>query len=130
MESLKMTNRNANLREKYLDGEKLFRKYVEDGETRSIESLTDWAILKGMTSSSGQEPTKMGVWKAIWRWASTHKEQAWELVQDKTFGTKKNPFKYDKYRWEQEMIIIRIPSAWQHSTHAKRDKFLRDNGWV
>jgi hypothetical protein len=123
-------NRNANLKEKYLDGEKLFRKYIEMGENRSVYLLCEYAIMKGMKSSTGQEPTVMGCWKAIWRWASIHKEEAWELVKNQTFGTSKKRFQYNKERWEKEMIEIRIPSAWQHTTHAKRDKFLKENGWI
>lgn len=121
--------RNPNLREKYLDGERLFRKYVEDGETRSIYSLTEYAISEGMTSSTGQKPTVMGVWKSIWRWASTHKDEAWKIVEGQTFGTSRNRFKYDKARWEKEMVYIHIPSAWQHPTDAKRERFLREYGW-
>lgn len=122
--------RNPNLREKYLDGEKLFRKYIEMGENRSIGMLTEWSILEGMKSSKGHEPTQMGVWKAIWRWASTHKEQAWELIKDVTFGTKKNQFTYSKNEWIKDMMEVKIPSAWQHQTNAKYEKFLRENGWL
>lgn len=125
-----MTNRSPNLREKYLDGEKLFRKYVEMGEGRTIELLTEWAILEGMQSSSGQKPTPMGIWKAIWRWASTHKDESWALVQGATFGRKSKLFKYDWKTWKWEMVNIRIPSAWQHPTQPKQDKFLKENGWV
>jgi hypothetical protein len=121
---------NPNLREKYLDSEKLFKKYIEDGETRSISSLTEFAKLHGMKSSTGQEPTDMGVWKAIWRWASTHKDEAWNLVKDQTFGSKHKRYKYDYKQWEEEMIYRIIKSAWQHPTNKKYQKFLKDNGWV
>lgn len=125
-----MIKRSSNLKEKYLDGEILFKKYIEMGEDRTIQLLTEWAILQGMKSSKGKHPTEMGIWKAIWRWASTHKSQAWELVKDETFGSKKNRFKYNKEKWEQEMVSIRIPSAWQHPTNVKRDKFMREYGWI
>jgi hypothetical protein len=120
---------NPNLREKYLDSEKLFKKYIADGETRSISSLTEFAKLNGMKSSTGQEPTDMGVWKAIWRWASTHKDEAWNLVKNETFGSKHKKFKYDYKQWEEEMIYRIIKSAWQHPTNRKYQKFLKDNGW-
>ena len=121
-----------NLREKYLDAERLFRKYVEDGETRSISALTEWAKQEGMKSSRGDEPTQMGVWKAMWRWASLkeNKETAWKIIQGHIFGTAKQRFQYDRNRWEWEMINTRIPSAWQHATAAKREKFLRENDWL
>ena len=125
-----MTEKYPNLTEKYLDAEKLFRKYIEMGEGRTIELLTEWAILEGMESSTGKKPTPMGVWKSIWRWASTHKDEAWELAKDHTFGTKANPFKYDWQRWKTEMIKIRIPTAWQHPTVAKKEKFMKEHGWL
>lgn len=124
-----MNQRNPNLREKYLDAERLFRKYVSDGVSRNIKSLTEWAIAEGMTSSNGGEPTPMGCWKAMWRWASTHKELAWELMKDETFGTKRRPIQYTREQWEADMILIKIPSAWQHTTKSKYDKFLREHGW-
>jgi hypothetical protein len=120
-----MTTRSPNLREKYLDGEKLFRKYFEMGESRSINLLTEWAITEGMTSSTGQEPTDMGIWKAMWRWASLkeNKDVAWKIAFQ--HGGCTNPDE-----WEKEMVNIKIPSAWQHSTRAKRERFMRENGWI
>ena len=115
-------NRNPNLKEKYLDGEKLFKKYIEMGETRSVYLLCEYAILEGMISSTGQEPTPMGCWKSIWRWASTHKESAWSFIKDANFGM-------NYQEWVKHMAEVIIPSAWQHNTSAKRDKFLRENGW-
>lgn len=120
--------RSPNLREKFLDGEKLFRKYIEMGEDRTIELLTEWAISQGMTSSSGIEPSQMGVWKAVWRWASTHKDSAWQIVCGQTFGTKKKRFQYTKDTFELYMREV-IRTAWQFSTEAKYKKFLRSNGW-
>lgn len=103
---------------------------MEMGESRTIRDLVEWAKLQGMTSSRGDEPTAMGVWKAIWRWASTHKEEAWELMKDQTFGYKHNQYKYTRSTWEQDMIQIKIPSAWQHTTQSKKNKFLREHGWI
>jgi hypothetical protein len=125
-------NRNQNLREKYLDGEKLFRKYIEMGDERSVYLLTEWAKIEGMKSSKGDEPTFMGIWKAMWRWASLkeNRETAWKLAQNQNFGTSKHRFQYNLDRWNKEMIQVRIPSAWQHATQAKYQKFLRENGWV
>lgn len=120
-----MTNRNSNLREKYLDGETLFRKYYEMGDNRSIKLLTEWAKVEGIKSSKGNEPTGMGIWKAMWRWASMreNKDLAWSIMKhdDLNLG-------YDA--WKNQMIYIRIPSAWQHPNNAKLQKFLRENGWV
>jgi hypothetical protein len=115
---------NKNLQEKYLDGELLFRTYWEWGSDRNVRALRDWATLNGMKSSKGNTPTTMGIWKAMWRWASLkeNKELAWEIINknsDVTFE-----------QWVKDMIYIRIPSAWQHPTNVKRDRFLKENGWI
>jgi hypothetical protein len=119
-----MANRNSNLREKYLDAELLFRRYWEMGEGRTIRLLTEWAITQGMTSSRGDKPTEMGVWKAMWRWASLKENQslAWSIVNKHKDMSYKN--------WEWDMKNVKIPSAWQHTTSAKREKFMRENGWL
>ena len=117
-------SRNPNLREKYLDGEALFRKYWEMGEGRTIAMLTEWAILSGMKSAKGNEPTQMGIWKAMWRWASLkeNRDCAWELVSQHT--------KMTQSQWIADMKIVKIPTAWQHPTNTKRDKFMKENGWT
>lgn len=115
--------RNPNLREKYLDGERLFIKYFEMGDAKSISRLTRWAISEGMTGSKGQEPTAMGVWKSMWRWASLRDnfQKAWEIY------CKFNPnASWMDYR---EDMLLNIKSAWQHTTNAKYKKFLQENGW-
>lgn len=126
LRDLIMTDRNPNLREKYLDGEKLFKKYFEMGESRSITLLTEWAKLEGMKSSKGNEPTPMGVWKSIWRWASLKEngDTAWSIF------CAENGNKISVNEWKNDMIHRKIPSAWQHQTQAKYQKFLRENGWV
>lgn len=121
--------RSPNLREKFLDGEKLFYKYIDMGETRTIELLTEWAISQGMTSSSGTEPSQMGVWKAVWRWASLHKNLAWRAVDGQIFGTKNNRFQYTEDTFKLYMREV-IRTAWQFTTETKYQKFLQKNGWL
>jgi hypothetical protein len=113
-----------NLKEKYLDGERLFRKYWEMGESRSVRLLTEWAIIEGMKSSSGVEPTHMGCWKSMWRWASLkgNRERAWEIY-------KENVINANFGEWKLMMIRVRIPTAWQYPK-IKLNKFLRENGWT
>lgn len=119
-----MSNRSPNLREKYLDAEKLFRKYWEMGEKRSINLLTEWAISQGIQSPSGKNPTPMGIWKAMWRWASLkeNKDKALKIAQE---FEAINPD-----RWNKEMILIRIPTAWQHPSKVRRERFMKENGWT
>ena len=126
-ESLRMTNRSPNLREKYLDGEKLFRKYYEMGESRSFALLAEWATLEGMKSSKGQIPTPMGVWKAMWRWASlkANVETAWTIVWENSVQNN-----ITREEWNKQMIRKFIPIAWQHPTNSKKEKFLKENGWI
>jgi|GEM_PF-1552179 len=56
---------------KFLDGEELFKKYFEEmGTARSINKLVKWCISSGkINPQTGKPPTRMGVWKAMWRWA-------------------------------------------------------------
>lgn len=119
-----MKNRSPNLREKYLDGERLFRKYFEMGESGSFVLLAEWAILEGMKSSRGDEPTPMGCWKAMWRWASLKENQntAFKIISDATNISFPD--------WQKQMVKKFIPIAWQHPNPAKREKFLRENGWI
>jgi len=111
---------------KYLDGETLFREYYLGGKN-TIVTLTEWAILEGMISSKGNKPTQMGIWKSMWRWASLkeNKETAWQIIQSSLNG--KAP---KREHWEYDMIHVKIPSAWQHSTQRKLNKFLKKNGWI
>mgnify|MGYP001557842997 CR=1 FL=1 len=117
-------NRLLNLKEKYLDGEKLFRKYYEMGEGRTIVLLTEWAIFEGMESSKGNKPTEMGVWKAMWRWASMKENQslAWKITSEHS--------DVSHAQWVYDMKNVKIPTAWQHDTRAKRERFMRQNGWM
>lgn len=120
-----------NLKEGYLDGEKLFRKYYEMGDARSIVRLATWAISIGMaqpikkTKSNPNGLPCMGVWKAMWRWASLREnfQAAWEIHQQFTPNAS-----WTNYR--QDMIETKIPAAWQHPVLSKREKFLRENGWI
>lgn len=121
-----------NLKEGYLDGEKLFRKYYEMGEAKSTQKLARWAISVGMASHT--TPSKhnkeglptMGVWKAMWRWA-TLKENKGTAFHIAITNSSKKPTMEE---WIRDMIETKIPTAWQHPTDAKKDKFLRENGWL
>ncbi len=70
---------------KYLDGEELFRKYFEEmGTARSISRLVKWCISRGIKNPlTGKPPTRMGVWKSMWRWAllPENKEKAFDIFK-------------------------------------------------
>ena len=115
---VKQDKRYLNLKEKYMDGGELYRKYWEMGDARNIARL-----VKYVQSKTGTKPTHMGVWKSMWRWASLkeNRDIAWEIYQkwndDVTFE-----------KWTV-MMVERIRKAWQHPTDAKYNKFIKDNGW-
>jgi hypothetical protein len=114
--------RNQNLKEKYLDGEILFRKYFEMGGARTISKLRKFAVSQGMTSSTGKEPTPMGVWKAMWRWASLKEncDVAYEIYHK---WTNSNAAEWNEY------MLKTIQTAWQFNTVFKYQRFLKQNGW-
>jgi len=126
-----MKDRNPNLREKYLDGEKLFRKYFEMGEARTVQKLSRWAINEGMarrvkrTKDNPDGLPTMGIWKAMWRWASLMENStiAWNI-----FNQYIDTVSWEEYK--QDMVTHKIKAAWQHPTDKKRNKFLKDNGWI
>lgn len=120
--------RSPNLRDKYLDGEKLFRQYYAMGEAKSVQKLARWAISVGMANHTkiGRYnpeglPT-MGVWKAMWRWASLqdNRETAWQIYKS---NTNKSVDEWVEYMKDN------IRTAWQHTTQAKYEAFLKENGW-
>ena len=119
-------NRNPKRnKETYLNGDVLFRKYYEMGDAKSITRLRKFAISQGMVSSTGKEPTDMGVWKAMWRWASLKENayKAWEIYSNRD-GQECN---FDEW---VEVMKKTIRAAWQHPTEAKYNRFLKENGWA
>lgn len=116
-------DKTKNLRESYLDGEALYRKYFEV-EGFSYQRLQKYAVLMEMVSPDGNPPTLMGVWKSMWRWASLkeNKETAWQIYQHLHPEAKRS-------EWDL-LMLDRIRKAWQYRTEARYTRFLRDNGWL
>ncbi len=87
---------------KYLDGEKLYRVYwVEMGNARSFGRLIKWCVSNNMVNAkTGKPPTRMGIWKAMYRWAVNHPEQAYELMNE---GLKDSGEIIDRERFMKEM---------------------------
>jgi hypothetical protein len=114
-----MKKRSNNLREAYLDGEFLYRHYYEMGDGRSYKRLQKYM------EGEGIETTTMGIWKAVWRWASLkeNRNKAWEIYQAHS-----NEMSYNE--WVMDMVEHKIPKAWQYNTQAKHNKFLKENGWA
>lgn len=126
------------LRESYLDGEKLFRQYFAMGNGTSASRLQKFAVTSGMVSSDGTEPTRMGVWKAMWRWASLkeNKDVAFEIFRDHLenfgwdWGDPELPWDGDYTELWRRFMLQKIRSAWQYDKESKYQRFLRENGWL
>lgn len=88
---------------KYLDGEELFKEYFEVmGTARSVAKLVNWCVSRGTKNPlTGKPPTRMGVWKAMWRWALApeNKEKAYEIFKNSmaTLGDFVAPEDWNKF---------------------------------
>lgn len=123
----------------YFDGEKLFTMYfgVRGGE--SITTLAKLAVSSGMTSVEYKNKNKiprMGVWKAMWRWASLkeNRDRAFQIFCD--YLDKYGWTWDDEYDWDtdrealwKKFMLQKIKSAWQFEK-ARHDRFLKENGWL
>lgn len=126
------------LRDNYLDGEKLFRKYFDMGAAASTYRLHRFAIGEQMLSPEGKEPTPMGVWKAMWRWASRkeNKDTAYQIFckyideHDWRLPDTSLPWDGDRQVLWNQFMLQKIKSAWQFPKKSREDKFLREHGWI
>ena len=127
------------IRDSYLDGEKLFRHYCKMGGAKSIGILRRYAVSENMFDpTNNKEPTRMGVWKAMWRWASLkeNRDTAYQLflethqqdIQDDEWLSQYFPDSINRKDWDA-LMLKRIDSAWQFRTPMLRQKFLQKNGW-
>ena len=123
----------------FMDGEKLFIKWCEMGGY-SVARLCNFAISEGMKNTVGRNPTRMGAWKAMWRWASMkeNKDRAFELfskiytnkvIQEDPWIGQFFPDGLTETAWKTFMLE-KIQSAWQHTSEIKEYRFLEKNGWI
>lgn len=125
------------IRQSYLDGEKLYRRWFEMGAGASAIRLQRWAVTEGMLSPEGNVPSVMGVWKAMWRWASLkeNKDVAKELfldfVRNREWRLKDLdlPWDGDPDELWRLFMLQKIETAWQF-TPARNKRFLKENGWI
>lgn len=130
------------LKEAYLDGGVLFEKYFSMGKAASINRLATFAVASGMTKIQYKNKNKiprMGVWKAMWRWASlqANKDKAFSIFSDyvHNYGWEwDTDFPWNpgsdvgQSDWNKYMLKM-IHSAWQYN-YSREQKFLRENGWI
>lgn len=65
---------------KFLDGETVFRKYVEFGKAGSYTMLQKYSTVAGWVHPiTKRPPTKMGLWATMWRWALRNPDIARKL---------------------------------------------------
>lgn len=115
-----------------MDGEYLFRYYFQTmGEARSFPKLIEHCRTEYVIHpESGSPPTKMGLYKAMWRWATRKQNQrtAFDIYQNSELGDE-----YDYFEtWEDWLDFLkgRIASAHQFAKPNEYRNFLRDNGYV
>lgn len=132
------------LREPFLNGEQIYKYYFSMGEAASVARLTRWAISSGMakparkTKMNPEGLPRMGVWKAMWRWASLkeNRNDAYLIFAEfvKTYGwTGDTDFPWPKGTeislsdWHRFMLP-KIQTAWQFQ-YNRHNRFLLENGW-
>ena len=126
------------LRENYLDGERLYRQYFLMGAAASSSRIQKFAVSCGMLSPEGNEPTTMGVWKAMWRWASLkeNKDLAFSIFSDYVDNYNWRlpdpdlPWDGDRDELWHEFMMQKIRTAWQFSSERRLRRFLKKNGWT
>ncbi len=111
----------------YLDGEMLFKYYFQTmGTARSIDKLIRYCESTGIVHPvSGKPPTRMGVYKCMWRWATSkdNQKKAFEIYN----ASELDGFfeYYDDWNQWKEFLKERVSSAYQHEKGT--DRYLRNN---
>lgn len=68
---------------RFLDGEKLFKKWTDMGKAGSLRLLIKYAESQGWKNpNTGRPPSNMAVWNSMWRWAVKNEELAKPLYKD------------------------------------------------
>lgn len=114
-----------------MDGEYLFRYYFQTmGEARSLPKLSEHCRQEYMIHPEhGTPPTRMGIYKAMWRWATRKENQqlAWEIYNSSQLGDDWEEIN----DWNDWLSFLeeRIKSAHQFAKPNEYRNFLRYNGY-
>ena len=115
---------------KYMDGEYLFKYYFQAmGASRSLIKLIEHCRTEYMIHpEQGRPPTKMGIYKAMWRWATVKENQkmAWEIYKTADLGEEWNPI--NEWGAWVDFLKERVPSAYQYDPKTYK-RFLVRNGY-
>jgi hypothetical protein len=104
---------NPVLEKKYLDGEQLYKVYWKEmGNARSFNKLQKWCLSHQIVNPKTLTvPTRMGLWKAMWRWAAKNREKAFAIYSKAE--TAVTPEEWD------EMIVKYSRTSFQNATFKK-----------
>jgi hypothetical protein len=102
----------------YMDGKRLFEVYwVEMGSARSIAKLQKWCITNDMVHPiSGKPPTRMGIWKCMYRWAINNQKDAYDMAQD---GASQYGDFITPEDWATNMAN-KVTASWQNPDFARK----------
>lgn len=133
------------LKDPYIAGKDLYEYYFSMGEAASIARLARWALANGKAKPVKKGPFNpeglpmMGVWKAMWRWASlgVNKNEAYSHFQ--VYVLKYGWLDDTDFPWPVGTVISlkdwhdfmqkKIRTAWQYEP-VRHERFLRENGWI
>ena len=103
---------------KYLDGEQLFAVYWQEmGDGRSTIRLQRWCLAHSIVNPKTLNvPTRMGLWKAMWRWATENQNKAYEIWKSQFNNSV--PEEAHQLRWKRE-ILKNAKTSFQNVTHKK-----------
>jgi len=104
---------------KYLDGERLFTVYWQEmGDSRTTIRLQRWCLAHSIVNPKTQNvPTRMGLWKAMWRWAVENQDEAIKVWSE---GMDYN--KIDgvvESEWNK-LILNNAKTSFQNVTHTRK----------
>lgn len=104
--------------ESYLDSKKLFEVYwVDMGAARSIKKVVEWCRSNGMINPiTGKPPTRMGVWKGIYRWALKNQDEAYAIAQK---GVSQHGDFITPEEWKLNMAR-KVGTSWQNDNFTKK----------
>jgi hypothetical protein len=101
---------------KYLPGDRLYKAYMAMGDARTIGKMMRWCITNQIVNPATLSlPTRMGIWKAIWRWAAENYQEAYDIARE-VYPT------MDKQEWDV-FLYSKSKTAFQNRREAKNHHY-------
>lgn len=123
--------KNNNFHEGYMNGGFLFKYYFSVmGTARSMDKLVKLCASDGVTNPAyGTPPTRMGIYKSMWRWAlkKENQKEAYNIYTSSELGELFPVIQ----SWEEwiEFLRSKIESAYQHGGIHEKTRWMRTNGY-